>query len=161
VVLVTAIIAIVGAALTLAVTQRFRPEFTSIEENETLAESLGVAIWQYRTIGFVASAGMSGLAGLALVNMLATAHPSSFSSFSAVNYIAYAFIGGRRTMLGAVIGSVLLIFMSNLFSSQGAYSAGLFGLLLIAVVMIAPTGLVGAAQQVLASFSSRAKGTRA
>ena len=74
-VLVTVAVCIIATLCTLAVTQRFRPEFTSIEENETLAESLGVAVWKYRTIGFVASAGVSGLAGFALVNMLSTAHP--------------------------------------------------------------------------------------
>ena len=128
---------------TLAVTHRFRPEFSSIEENETLAESLGVAVWKYRTIGFIVSAGVSGLAGFALVNQLSTAHPSSFASFSAINYIAFVFIGGRRTMLGALVGAVLLVSMSNVFSSQAQYSAGLFGLLLIGVIMIAPGGIVG------------------
>ena len=63
----------------------------------------------YRTIGFVVSAGVSGLAGFALVNMLSTAHPSSFASWSVNNYIAYAFVGGRGTMLGVVVGSALLV----------------------------------------------------
>jgi branched-chain amino acid transport system permease protein len=141
---VTIVVGVVAAAIALAVTNYYRPEFSSIEENETLAESLGVAVWRYRTIGFVVSAGVSGLAGFALVNMLSTAHPSEFESFSAVNYIAYVFIGGRGTLLGVTIGSALLIVMSNIFSSQAQYSAGLFGLLLIVVMMIAPTGIVGA-----------------
>jgi ABC-type branched-subunit amino acid transport system permease subunit len=65
------------------------------------------------------------MGGFALVNMLLTAHPSSFSSFSGVNYIAYAIVGGRGSLLGAVVGSGLLVWISNLFSSQGQYSAGL------------------------------------
>jgi branched-chain amino acid transport system permease protein len=154
---VTVSIGIIAALITLAVTHRFRPEFSSIEENDTLAESLGVAVWKYRTIGFVASAGVSGLAGFALVNQLSTAHPSSFSSFSAINYIAYVFIGGRRTMLGAVLGSVLLVWTSNIFSSQGQYSAGLFGALLLIVIMLAPGGLVEAGQRLLAAIRPRAK----
>ncbi len=142
-VVVTVAICLIGTLVALAVTQRFRAEFTSIDENETLAESLGVAVWKYRTIGFVASAGVSGLAGLALVNMLSTAHPSSFASWSVNSYIAYAFVGGRGTLLGIVIGSVLLIVMSNVFSSYAHLSAGMFGLLLLVVMMAAPSGLVG------------------
>jgi branched-chain amino acid transport system permease protein len=142
-VLVTVVLCLVATLCTLYVTQRFRPEFTSIEENETLAESLGVAVWKYRTIGFVASAGVSGLAGFALVNMLSTAHPSSFASWSVNNYIAYAFVGGRGTMLGIVVGSLLLIIMTNVFSAYAHLSAGLFGILLLVVMMSAPTGLVG------------------
>jgi branched-chain amino acid transport system permease protein len=168
-VLVTVVVCIVAALCTLAVTQRFRAEFTSIEENETLAESLGVAIWKYRTIGFVASAGVSGLAGFALVNMLSTAHPSSFASWSVNSYIAYAFVGGRGTMLGIVLGSLLLIVMTNVFSSYAHLSAGMFGVLLLVVMMAAPSGLVGSCIQFLekrrqrerAAPASRAEETRA
>ncbi|MEJ8851153.1 branched-chain amino acid ABC transporter permease [Variovorax rhizosphaerae] len=152
-VVVTVSVCIVATICTLAVTQRFRAEFTSIEENETLAESLGVAVWKYRTIGFVASAGVSGLAGFALVNMLATAHPSSFASWSVNNYIAYAFVGGRGTMLGMVVGSYLLIFMTNIFSSYANLSAGLYGVLLLVVMMGAPNGIVG----LFLKFSERRK----
>jgi branched-chain amino acid transport system permease protein len=142
-VMVAAFVALVAALATLWVTQRYRAEFTSIEENETLAESLGVAVWKYRMIGFIASAGISGLAGFALVNILGTAHPSSFASWSVNNYIAYAFVGGRSTMLGIVVGSYGLIFMTNIFSASAHLSAGLFGILLIAVMMAAPGGIVG------------------
>jgi branched-chain amino acid transport system permease protein len=156
-VVVTIVTGIVASLVTLAVTHRFCPEFSSIEENSTLAESLGVPVWWYRAIGFAASAGVSGLAGFALVHMLATAHPSSFASFSAVNYIAYAFIGGRTTMLGPVVGATLLVTMSNVFSSQGQFSMALFGLLLISVVMSAPGGLIEIGRRLLA----RRRGPRA
>ncbi|MBZ9772224.1 branched-chain amino acid ABC transporter permease [Mesorhizobium sp. CO1-1-8] len=142
-VLVTVAISLIAALITLCVVQRFRPEFSSIEENETLAESLGVAAWKYRTIGFVASAGVSGLAGFALVNMLYTAHPSSFASWSVNSYIAYVFVGGRNTMLGVVVGSLLLVTMTNFFSGYAHLSTALFGALLLTVMMAAPGGLVG------------------
>ena len=115
-------------------------------------------MWIYRTIGFVVSAGVSGLAGFALVNMLSTAHPSEFESFSAVNYIAYVFIGGRGNMLGVLIGSALLIVMSNIFSSEAQYSAGLFGLLLVVVMMIAPTGITGTVIKHIKTLNTRMKG---
>jgi branched-chain amino acid transport system permease protein len=140
---VTVMIGIVASLCTLGVTQRFRAEFTAIQENETLTESLGVAVWKYRTIGFVVSGGVAGCAGLAMVNMLATAHPSSFASWSVNNYIAYAFVGGRGTMLGMVVGSITLIAMTNLFAGYAQLSAGLFGILLIVVMMGLPDGIVG------------------
>jgi branched-chain amino acid transport system permease protein len=156
-VVVTVIVCLVATLSALAVTQRFRPEFTSIEENETLAESLGVAVWKYRTIGFVASAGVSGLAGFSMVNMLSTAHPSSFASWSVNAYIAYAFVGGRSTMLGIVVGSLLLIVMTNVFSAYAHLSAGLFGVLLLVVMMAAPGGLVGTAIRLLDARKARAQ----
>lgn len=143
VVLVSVAVAILAAIATLSVTHRFNEEFASIEENETLAQSLGLVIWQYRTIGFVVAGGVASMAGFSLVNMLLTAHPTSFSSFSSIHYIAYVLIGGRRSMLGAVIGACLLVWATNTFSASGEYSAALFGLLLIVVVTVAPSGIVG------------------
>lgn len=154
-VLVTSVTCIVACLITFFVTHRFRAEFSSIDENETLTESLGVAIWKYRTIGFVISAGVSGLAGFALVNMLSTAHPSSFASWSVNNYIAYVFIGGRGSMLGVVVGSVVLIILSTLSSSYAQLSAGVYGLMLIVVMMLAPMGLVGTCVKHLESFKRR------
>jgi len=158
IVLVPVVVCAAAMLCTLLVTQRFRAEFTSIEENETLAESLGVAIWKYRTIGFVASAGVAGLAGFALANMLATAHPSSFASWSVINFIAYAFIGGRGTMLGVVAGSALLIVMNSIFSSYAQLSAGMNGVLLLVVMIAAPGGLVGTCVRLYGAAKTRVNG---
>ena len=78
-----------------------------------------------------------------MVNILSTAHPSSFSSWSVNSYIAYVFVGGRNTMLGVVVGSLLLVVMTNVFSSYAHLSAGLFGALLVVVMMAALGGIVG------------------
>ena len=64
-------------------------------------------------------------------------------------------------MLGVVVGSYLLIIMSNLFSGYAHLSAGLFGILLIAVMTVAPTGIVGSLvglfDKVVAAARARAK----
>lgn len=152
---VTITIAVVAAVITAFVTRRYRQEFAAIEENETLAESLGLVIWRYRTIGFVVAAGIAGMGGFALVNMLLTAHPTSFSSLSGVNYIAYTIVGGRSSILGPIVGSGLLVWASNIFSSQGVYSAGLFGLLIIAAATIVPGGIVGTFLQIVRAWRRR------
>lgn len=154
---VTILTAIVAGALTLTVTQRYRAEFSAIEENETLAESLGLAIWRYRLIGFMTSAGLAGMAGFSLVHMLSTAHPSSFESFTAIDYVAYAIVGGKASMMGTVVGATLLVSMSNIFSAQGLFSAALFGILLMGSVMIAPRGIIGLLRATLAKRRRGAK----
>ena len=136
-------LALVAALVTAAASIWYRQQFAAIEENELLAQSLGLVVWRYKVIGFVLAAGLAGMAGFSLVNMLLTAHPSSFTSSSSVNYIAYVIIGGRYTMLGSIIGSTLLVWMSNVFSAQGQLSQGLFGLLLIVVVLVARGGIAG------------------
>ena len=152
VLLLAVAVAVAAAVVTALVTGYHRQSFAAIEENETLAESLGLVVWRRKVVGFVVAAGLGGMAGFSLVNMLLTAHPSSFSSSSSVTYIAYAIVGGRRSMLGPIAGSVLLVFMSNLFSNQGQYAPALFGLLIIAVVLVARGGIVGTLAGLAAPF---------
>jgi len=136
-------VAVAATVITALVTGYHRQSFAAIEENETLAESLGLVVWRYKVMGFVVAAGLAGMAGFSLVNMLLTAHPSSFSSSSSITYIAYAIVGGRASLLGPIAGSVLLVYMSNLFSNQGQYAPGLFGLLIIVVILLARGGIIG------------------
>lgn len=143
VLLLAAGVAVVAVLLTAAVCQHFRQEFAAIDENEVLAQSLGLVVWRYKALGFVVAAGLAGLAGLSLVTMLLTAHPSSFASLSSVNYIAYAIVGGRTSILGPVVGSAFLVTASNFFGSKGEYSPGLFGLLIVLVITFARGGIVG------------------
>jgi branched-chain amino acid transport system permease protein len=136
-------VALAGAIITAVVTGVFRQHFAAIEENELLAQSLGLVVWHYKAFGFLIAAGISGLAGFALVNMLLTAHPSSFSPLASVNYIAYAIIGGKGSMLGSVIGGTLLVVAADMFSARGEYSQFLFGLLIVIIVLVAKEGIFG------------------
>jgi branched-chain amino acid transport system permease protein len=153
---VAAGIALAATLITVALCRRCEQPFAAIDENETLAASLGLVVWRYKALGFVVAAGLAGLAGLSLVLMLLTAHPSSFSPLSSVNYITYAIVGGRASIFGPVIGSALLVFASNLFGSQGEYSQGFFGLLIILATLMARGGIVGAVQAVVQRRTRRA-----
>lgn len=154
VLLVTTGLALAAAIITAAVTRVLRQHFAAIEENELLAQSLGLVVWHYKAFGFVIAAGISGLAGFALVNMLLTAHPTSFSPLSSVNYIAYAIVGGKSVMLGPVIGATLLVWAADLFAIRGEYSQFLFGFLIVVVVLVAKDGIVGALSRQLLRLSS-------
>jgi branched-chain amino acid transport system permease protein len=120
-------LAILATLITGVLTRWFRQHFAAIEENEILAESLGLVVWRYKALGFVVSAGIAGLAGYALVNMLLTAHPSSFDSITAVDFIAYTIIGGQLSILGPLLGTGVLVYATNLFGTHGQYAQGLYG----------------------------------
>jgi branched-chain amino acid transport system permease protein len=144
VLVLAAVTALVAALITAALTAHFRQHFAAIEENEVLAESLGLVVWRYKAMGFVVAAGIAGMAGFSLVNMLLTAHPTSFGAQQAVDTIVYAVIGGRGSILGPIVGASLLVTASDFLGNQGQYAQGLFGLLLILVTLIARGGIAGA-----------------
>lgn len=154
VLLTTAGLALAGVLITAAVTRGLRQHFAAIEENELLAQSLGLVVWHYKAFGFAIAAGVSGLAGFALVNMLLTAHPTSFSPLSSINYIAYAIIGGKGSMLGPIVGGAALIWAGELFALRGEYSQLLFGLLLMVVVSVAREGIIGLFTRLVTSLAA-------
>lgn len=149
---VAAAVALSATLITFAVTGVFRRQFGGIQENELLARSLGLVVWRYKALGFVVAAGLAGLAGFSLVNMLLTANPSSFSSATAVTYVAYAFVGGAGTLLGPILGTAVLVWAANYFSIGGEYSQGLFGIFVIVIVLIAPGGITGQLERLVRWF---------
>ena len=136
-------LAMVATLITGVLTRYFRQHFAAIEENEILAESLGLVVWRYKALGFVVAAGVAGLAGYSLVNMLLTAHPSSFDSSTAVDFIAYTVVGGGLSILGPVLGTGALVYATNLFGTHGQYAQGLYGVLILVVVLAARGGIAG------------------
>jgi len=155
VVLVTTGLAFTGFLITAIVTRALRYEFAAIEKNDVLAESLGLACWKYKAFAFAIAAGVSGLAGFALVNMLMTAHPTSFSPLSSVNYITYAIVGGKGSILGTLIGAAILVSATEIFALRGELSPGLYGLLIIVMTLVAPGGILGLAQSLFHRLRSQ------
>ncbi|MEJ0019799.1 MAG: branched-chain amino acid ABC transporter permease [Acetobacteraceae bacterium] len=141
--LFTCFLALLATLITACLTRYFRQHFAAIEENEILSESLGLVVWRYKALGFVVAAGIAGLAGYALVTMLLTAHPSSFDSIIGVNFIAYTIVGGRTSILGPIIGASLLVWATDMFGSHGQYAQGLYGILILIVMLAARGGIVG------------------
>jgi len=148
-------IALLATVITACVTRYFRQHFAAIEENEILAESLGLVVWRYKALGFVVAAGIAGLAGYSLVTMLLTAHPSSFDSIIGVDFIAYTIVGGRSSILGPIIGATLLVWATNLFGTHGQYAQGLYGILILIVILVARGGIVGT----IAALTRRVRAT--
>lgn len=159
VLLTTCGLAFTGFVITAVFTRWFRYEFAAIETNDVLAESLGLAAWKYKAMAFAVAAGVSGFAGFALVNMLMTAHPTSFAPMSSVSYITYTIVGGKRTILGTLVGAILLVSATDYFALSGEMSPGLFGLLIIVVTLVARGGVVGVATNILRRLMQ--KGTAA
>jgi branched-chain amino acid transport system permease protein len=136
-------ITLLATVIAAGVSRYFRQHFAAIEENEILAESLGLVVWRYKALGFVVAAGIAGLAGYSLVTMLLTAHPSSFDSIIGVNFIAYTIVGGRTSILGPIIGASLLVWATDMFGSHGQYAQGLYGVLILIVILVARGGITG------------------
>jgi branched-chain amino acid transport system permease protein len=118
-------------------------------------------------LAFVVSAAAAGLAGGVLAIVVRLTAPGSFLPVLSLSLLTAVVIGGLGSLFGALLGSVLLVFlpewsrdfglevldMESAQASQAAFV--IYGLLLVATMLFAPAGLVGTVR--LALLRQRAK----
>jgi branched-chain amino acid transport system permease protein len=115
----------------------------AVRENETRAALLGydprfVKLWT-----FVLGGAVAGLAGALYVNWGAFVGPTIFSLATASQIIIWITVGGLGTLLGPIVGCVLIQYLVTKIGSQQAFNANLvLGAVLLVVVLLLPKGLV-------------------
>jgi branched-chain amino acid transport system permease protein len=108
------------------------------------AGALGFNVTKHKLAAFIISAFFSGLAGALLIFYFGSASVGTLVDITVgVQVIIAAVIGGRRTILGAALGAVFLVAMSEVLRPLGDLSNFVvFGMALV-VVLLFPNGFFG------------------
>jgi branched-chain amino acid transport system permease protein len=108
------------------------------------AGALGFNVTKHKLVAFVISAFFSGLAGALMVFYLGSASVGTFVDVTVgVQIIIAAVLGGRRTILGSVLGAVFLIAASEALRPLGDLSNFVVFAIALVVVLIFPSGFFG------------------
>ena len=108
------------------------------------AGALGFNVTKHKLAAFIISAFFSGLSGALLVFYMGTASVSTLIAITVgVQIIIAAVIGGRRTIIGAAIGTIFLIAMTEALRPTGELATLIVSALALVVVLVAPNGFVG------------------
>jgi branched-chain amino acid transport system permease protein len=108
------------------------------------AAALGFNVTKHKLAAFIISAFFSGLAGGLLIFYLGSASVGTLVDVTVgVQIIIAAVLGGRRTILGAVLGAVFLIAMSEALRPLGDLSNFVVSAMALVVVLLFPSGLLG------------------
>jgi len=122
---------------------RFGLILEAIGQNPTEAASLGFNVTKHKLTAFIISAFFSGIAGAFLVFYFGSASVGTLIEVSVgVQVIIAAVLGGRRTILGAVLGSIFMISATEALRPLGTLSTFVVSLIALAVIMIAPGGFL-------------------
>lgn len=122
----------------------------AVRENEVRASLLGYDPRLVKLLTFILSGGIAGLAGALYVNWGAFVSPTIFSLSLSAEIIIWITVGGLGTLLGPIIGCVLIQYIIAYIGSQQALNANLvLGAVLIVFVLLLPKGLVPTAQDLL------------
>ncbi len=108
------------------------------------AESLGFNLTKYKVLAFGVSAFFSGLAGALLVFYLGTASVSVVVSISVVLQIIIAvIIGGRRSIIGPILGSLFIILTGQWLQYLGQLDYAVVSLFALIILLFFPDGIAG------------------
>lgn len=115
----------------------------SIHGSEEAAASVGVNTARFKLKVFVLSAVMAAVAGVFMTHYNGGIGPSEAGVMKSVRYVAIVAVGGMAHLWGALVMGILLNFLS-LRGVFGSYDDAVFGLILIAIMLFAPQGILSA-----------------
>jgi branched-chain amino acid transport system permease protein len=115
----------------------------SIRENEIAAESCGINTTYYKTMAFVMSAFFAGVAGSLYAGNVGILNPSTFGFMKSIEILVMVVLGGMGSMIGSVISATVLTALPEVLRAFSEYRMVAYSLLLIAVMIFKPTGLMG------------------
>ena len=129
----------------------------SIKQNEFAAEAAGIDTFRVKMIAFVASGALAGLCGAFYTIVLRIVTPNGvFSPLVSAQALIVSLFGGVGTLWGPLIGAAVLIpFTEELRASLGYILPGIqgviYGLTIIAVMLVAPEGVFWRVRDAFAS----------
>jgi len=116
----------------------------AIREDEVSAASLGINRALWKAFAFGVGAAIAGLAGCFYPGFVGTLVPDAFNIVESFTMMAMVIVGGMGTMIGPVVGAIVLTFLPELLRGFGELRLMIYGLALTLVVLFMPGGMVQA-----------------
>lgn len=116
----------------------------AVRDNPEAAAAMGIDVARTKVIAFTLTSVLAGVAGMAYAFVDNTVNPPIFGLENAFLLLFMVIIGGSGRHVGAIIGAVLLYLLPFLLSPLiGHHHALVFGVLMVAAILLQPRGLVG------------------
>ena len=126
----------------------------AVRDDEVAAAACGIAPAAVKMQAFVVGGALSGLAGALYAHWIGFISPEQFGLVFSFELLMLAFIGGARRLAGAAWGALVIVVIPQAIAilrdqlpGDWARAAGLelvlFGAVIVAVVVLRPSGLAG------------------
>ena len=127
---------------------RWGAAMRAVRDAETAAESIGLSPVAIKTAAFVISAACAGIAGALFAPLSGFVTPSTFAFSQSILFVLVVIVGGAGTVAGPLVGAAIVVLLPEALAGLAEYRLLFFGALLLAVLWLAPDGVVGAASRV-------------
>lgn len=127
----------------------------AIAQSHVVASSVGINEVRYRVLTVGMGCFFAGLAGACYAHYNLVLSTTNFNFLATLWLVMYVLIGGIHSFAGPIVGTFVLIFISELFRGLGMYSPFVPAALLTAVAYLLPNGLVGLPALIWSRVSNR------
>jgi len=126
------------------VTSKFGRVLTAIRDAESRVMFLGYDQLWYKLTAWTLSALLCGIAGALYVPQVGIINPSEMSPANSIEIAIWVAVGGRGTLIGAVVGAFLVNLAKSWFTVRfPEYWLFFLGAIFIVVTLYLPNGVVG------------------
>jgi branched-chain amino acid transport system permease protein len=115
----------------------------TIRDNPAKAETLGIGVARYRWLAFVISAVYAGIGGALLATPTGNVDPTLAYWTHSGNIVFMTLLGGFASFFGPLVGAFVFIYLQDFVMSVVPFWRLVFGAILAALVIFAPTGVLG------------------
>jgi branched-chain amino acid transport system permease protein len=118
-------------------------QLSAVAANEGMAEGMGVSLSQRKIEVFVLGSVLAALGGAIVASAQAIVTPDLAAESSQLTLLVMLFVGGRRSVFGAIVGAVVIEYLSSLSGTITTNLSIIEGVLLLLVLLFEPDGLAG------------------
>jgi ABC-type branched-subunit amino acid transport system permease subunit len=121
----------------------------ALRRGHVAAEAFGVQTPRAKLLVFIYAAVLAGLSGWLYAHFQRAANPTPFGAQAGIEYLFIAVVGGAGYVWGGVLGAAIVIvlkeilqgYLPYLFHGEGQLETVVFGILLVALLQLAPDGV--------------------
>src|SRR3979411_388763 len=121
----------------------------ALRRGHIAAEAFGVRAPRAKLLVFIYAAWLAGLSGWLYAHFQRAANPTPFGAQAGIEYLFIAVVGGAGYVWGAVLGAAIVVVLKEIlqsylpfiFGGQGQLEIIVFGILLVVLLQLAPTGV--------------------
>jgi branched-chain amino acid transport system permease protein len=116
----------------------------AVRDNPEAAAAMGVHVARTKVIVFTVTSALAGVAGMVYAFVDNTVNPPIFGLENAFLILFMVIVGGAGRHAGAIIGAIVLFLMPFVLSPLiGHHHVLVFGVLVVAAILLYPRGLIG------------------